>query len=129
VSKLVRAFGSVVPSLSLPFRSHVNRSRRRHTSHLMALHTHVACGLCGIPPFGTRGKRISRGGVAEQAYRKRGYCIYLCNTLLERLPQDLEDMVAELGPFIQEAHPWCTSDTPPGIGTWPPQISPTSEMV
>jgi hypothetical protein len=26
------------------------------------------------------------------------------NTLLERLPQDLQDMAAELGPFIQEAH-------------------------
>jgi hypothetical protein len=26
------------------------------------------------------------------------------NTLLERLPQGLEDMAAELGPFIQEEH-------------------------
>ena len=25
--------------------------------------------------------------------------------------------------------PWCASDTLPGIGTWPPPISPTSEKV
>ena len=25
--------------------------------------------------------------------------------------------------------PWCASDTSPGIGTWPPPISPASEMV
>jgi hypothetical protein len=31
--------------------------------------------------------------------------LYLCDTLLERLPQDLQDVAAELGPFIQEEHP------------------------
>jgi hypothetical protein len=31
--------------------------------------------------------------------------LYGGNTLLERLPQDLEDIAAELGQFIQEAHP------------------------
>jgi hypothetical protein len=30
--------------------------------------------------------------------------LYLHDTFLERLPQDLEDMAAALGPFIQEAH-------------------------
>jgi hypothetical protein len=30
--------------------------------------------------------------------------LYLYDTLFERLPQDLEDMAAELGQFIQEAH-------------------------
>jgi hypothetical protein len=30
--------------------------------------------------------------------------LYLYDTLFERLPQDLEDMAAELGPFIQAAH-------------------------
>jgi hypothetical protein len=30
--------------------------------------------------------------------------LYLYDTLFEQLPQDLEDMAAELGPFIQEAH-------------------------
>jgi hypothetical protein len=29
---------------------------------------------------------------------------YLCDTLLERLAQDLKDMAAALGPFIQAAH-------------------------
>jgi hypothetical protein len=30
--------------------------------------------------------------------------LYSCETLLERLPQDLQDMAAELGQFIQEEH-------------------------
>jgi hypothetical protein len=30
--------------------------------------------------------------------------LYLYETILERLAQDLEDMAAELGQFIQEAH-------------------------
>jgi hypothetical protein len=30
--------------------------------------------------------------------------LYLYDTLLQRLPQDLEDMAAELGPCIQEEH-------------------------
>jgi hypothetical protein len=30
--------------------------------------------------------------------------LYACDTLLERLAQDLEDMTAKLGPFIQEEH-------------------------
>jgi hypothetical protein len=30
--------------------------------------------------------------------------LYACDTLLERLAQDLEHMTAKLGPFIQEAH-------------------------
>jgi hypothetical protein len=28
----------------------------------------------------------------------------ICETLLERLPQDLEDLAAQLGPCIQESH-------------------------
>ena len=30
--------------------------------------------------------------------------LYLCDTLLQRLPQDLQDMAAELGELIQEEH-------------------------
>jgi hypothetical protein len=30
--------------------------------------------------------------------------LYLCDALLEWLAQDLKDMAAELGPFIQEEH-------------------------
>jgi hypothetical protein len=30
--------------------------------------------------------------------------LYSCETILKRLPQDLEDMAAELGQFVQEEH-------------------------
>jgi hypothetical protein len=46
----------------------------------------------------------------------------LCSseTLLERLAYDLEDTVAELGPFIQEKHAvWCARDTAPGSSADP----------
>jgi hypothetical protein len=51
------------------------------------------------------------------------------DALLLRLAPDLEDMAVELGPCIQEEHAVVGSDTSPGIGTWPPPISPASEMV
>jgi len=44
--------------------------------------------------------------------------------LFKGLAQDLESMAPALGQFIQEAHAWCTSDTSPGSGTWPPLVSP-----
>jgi len=55
--------------------------------------------------------------------------LYSCETILERLAHDREHMTATLGPFIQEEDAVGASDTSPGIGTWPPPISPTSEMV
>ena len=33
------------------------------------------------------------------------------------------------GHSSRQSTPWWASDTSPGIGTWPPPISPTSEMV
>jgi hypothetical protein len=32
------------------------------------------------------------------------------------------------GSSSKKRTPWCARDTSPGIGTWPPLISPTSEM-
>jgi hypothetical protein len=54
--------------------------------------------------------------------------LYVYDTLLKRLSPDLQDVAAARRPFIQEEHPWCASDTSPGIGTWPPPIRPASEM-
>ena len=48
---------------------------------------------------------IIRAAIAAKTNRSRTPGrLYLCDTLLERLPQDLEDMAAALGPCIQEAH-------------------------
>src|SRR5215813_6021786 len=33
------------------------------------------------------------------------------------------------GSSSRQTTPWCASDTSPGIGTWPPPTSPTSEIV
>jgi hypothetical protein len=38
-------------------------------------------------------------------------------------------MAAELEEFIEVEIRWCASGPSPGIGTWPPPISPTSERV
>jgi hypothetical protein len=48
---------------------------------------------------------MSRAAKAAKALRSRTpakLCVY--DTLLQRLPQHLQDMAAELGPFIQEEH-------------------------
>jgi hypothetical protein len=55
--------------------------------------------------------------------------LYVYETLLERSAQDLEDMAAALGQSSRKSTPLWASDTSPGIGTWPPPISPASEMV
>jgi hypothetical protein len=35
---------------------------------------------------------------------KRLGVLYFCDALIERLAQDLEDLAAEFGPFIQQEH-------------------------
>ena len=55
--------------------------------------------------------------------------LYSYETILERLAQDLEDMAAALGQCIQVAHARCARETSPGLGPWPPPISPASERV
>ena len=48
---------------------------------------------------------ISRAAKVAKALRFRTPAkLYVYDTLLQRLPQDLQDMAAELGEFIQEEH-------------------------
>jgi hypothetical protein len=63
------------------------------------------------------------------ARSRTGGRLYSCEARFERLTQDLEDLAAELGPFIQEEHAVWASDTSPGMGMCPPPISPLSELV
>jgi hypothetical protein len=47
----------------------------------------------------------TRAAVAASPSRSRTRGkLYVCDTRLERLAQDLQDMAAELGPFIHEEH-------------------------
>jgi hypothetical protein len=50
-------------------------------------------------------KFVSRAAKAAKTLKLRTTAkLYKYETLLERLPQDLQDMAAALGPFIQEEH-------------------------
>lgn len=55
--------------------------------------------------------------------------LYSCDTLLHRWAPALEPMAPALRQLIQKRTPGCASDTSPGLGRWPPPITPTSEMV
>ena len=55
--------------------------------------------------------------------------LYVYDTLLERLAQDLEDMAAEHGQFIQEQHAMVSQRHVARHRHVAPAISPTSEMV
>jgi hypothetical protein len=46
-------------------------------------------------------RAASATSAARSATSERSY---LCHVVFERLAQDLEDLAAELGPFIQEQH-------------------------
>jgi hypothetical protein len=51
-------------------------------------------------------KRKSRTAKVEKRLRfMTAARLYVYETIFERLPQDLQDMAAELGQFIQEKHP------------------------
>jgi hypothetical protein len=55
---------------------------------------------------------------------------YLCDTLLKRLAQDLQEVAPALRPFIQQEHSMVRQTTPPPASApAPPPIKPTSEMV
>jgi hypothetical protein len=55
------------------------------------------------------------------------YGLLFCREVVfERLAQDLQDMAAELGQFIQEEHAVVGQRH---LAGWPPPISPASEMV
>jgi hypothetical protein len=48
---------------------------------------------------------MNRAAKAAKELRSRTSAkLYSCKTLLERLPQDLQDLAAALGPFIQNEH-------------------------
>jgi hypothetical protein len=55
--------------------------------------------------------------------------LYVDETILERLPQDLQDMAAEVGPCIQEAHAMVGQRHVTRHRHVAPPISPASEMV
>jgi hypothetical protein len=55
--------------------------------------------------------------------------LYVENTLLKRLPQDLKDMAAELGPCIHEEHAMVGPRHVTLHRHVPPPISPAFEMV
>jgi hypothetical protein len=51
----------------------------------------------------------------------------VADILLNGLAPHFQDVAVALKLFIWKRTPWA-SDTSPGIGTWPPPISPASEM-
>jgi hypothetical protein len=72
----------------------------------------------------------TRAAIAAKTARSRMRGkLHAYDTLLAGLARDLHDMAAELRQFIQAEHAMVASDPSPGIGTWPPPISPASEMV
>jgi hypothetical protein len=76
-------------------------------------------------------KFVSRAAKVAKTLKLRTPArLYVYDAVLERLPQDLQDMAAELGQFIQEAHPVVRQrHLARHRHLWPPPISPTSEMV
>jgi hypothetical protein len=59
-------------------------------------------GYCTRPDSLTLSSRIAK--VLRRLRFSTPAKLYIYDTLLERLAQDLEDMAAELGQFIQEEH-------------------------
>ena len=55
--------------------------------------------------------------------------LYSYDTPLERLAQHRQHVAAALRQLIQEEHAVVRQRHFPGLGTWPPPIRPTSEMV
>jgi hypothetical protein len=73
---------------------------------------------------------MSRAADATKELRFRTPAkLYIYETLLERLAQDLEHMTAKLGPFIQEEDAVVGQRHVARPGTCPPPITSTSELV
>jgi hypothetical protein len=73
---------------------------------------------------------MSRAAKPMKVFRFRTPAkLYSCETLLERLPQDLQDMAAELGQFIQEERAMVGQRHLARHRHVPPPISPASERV
>jgi hypothetical protein len=71
-----------------------------------------------------QGSRKSSGLTTRAARSMMCGGLYACDALLQRLAKYLKDVPPELGQFIQEEHAMVRR-----IGTCPPPISPTAEMV
>jgi hypothetical protein len=72
------------------------------------------------------GSQKESGGMFAECFQRTCDCHY---TLLERLPPNLQDVAAARRPVIQAEHAVVREDTPPGVVTWPPPISPASKRV
>ena len=64
--------------------------------------TMVVGGYHALPESFTA--TICKANSAKEVRSRTPAKLYVYGTLLERLAQDLEDLAAALGPFIQEAH-------------------------
>jgi hypothetical protein len=61
---------------------------------------------------------VSRAAKVAKTLRSRTPAkLYVYDTLLERLAQDLQHMAPERWLFIQISTPWCARNTSPGSGT------------
>ena len=54
---------------------------------------------------------------------------YSISAVFERLAQPFEPMRRHSGSSSSKSTPWCARDTSLGVGTWPPPINPTAELV
>jgi hypothetical protein len=62
--------------------------------------------MAGYGPMLEPPEVVSRAAKVAKTFKLRTSAkLYVHETLLDRLPQDLEDMAAELRQFIQEVHP------------------------
>lgn len=66
--------------------------------HAMAERRFVRYNSIASVPGGVTDRTAIAARVARSRMHGR---LYLCNTIIERLAQDLQDMAPELGPFIQ----------------------------
>jgi hypothetical protein len=79
----------------------LKRNRRADRGRLVTI-TVLVDGYCTRPDSLTLSSRIAK--VLRRLRFRTPAKLYVYDTILERLPQDLQDMAAALGQFIQEEH-------------------------
>jgi hypothetical protein len=79
----------------------LKRNRRADRGRLVTI-TVLVDGYCTRPDSLTLSSRAAKA--VKVLIFSTPAKLYIYDTLLERLAQDLEDMAAELGQFIQEEH-------------------------
>jgi hypothetical protein len=97
---------------------------------------------CGTPPGATPfiskgdlggcgpiGMRIHTGSAAQVTRSRPPERLDRCDAILEGLAPPFAPVAAARRPHIHEEHAMVPRDTSPGMGTWPPPMRPTSEMV